>query len=117
MVLEWKIDYYETEGGRFPVKELIDGLGANAKSRIANALDLLEEFGVRVGPPKVEKVLGIELWELRIVGRDNIRIFYVAKSRKSFLLLHAFFNKKQKTDKKEIKIAQDRLKDYKSRSV
>jgi len=117
MILEWKIDYYETTAGKYPVKEFIDDLDAKAKSKVVNALDLLEEFGIKVGPPKVEKVLGTDLWELRIVGRDNIRIFYVAKTSKSFLLLHAFFKKKQKTDKKEIKIAQDRLKDYKSRSV
>ena len=117
MDLEWKIDYYETTTGKYSVKEFIDGLDAKAKSKVANALDLLEEFGIKVGPPKVEKVLGTDLWELRIVGRDNIRIFYVAKTSKSFLLLHAFFKKKQKIDKKEIKIAQDRLKDYKSRNI
>ena len=117
MVLEWKIDYYETEGGKFPVKEFIDSLDAKAKSKVVNAMNLLEEFGIKVGPPKVRKVQGTDLWELRILGRDNIRVFYIAKSGNSFLLLHAFLKKKQKTDRKDIKMALERLKDYKTRQT
>jgi phage-related protein len=79
-------------------------------------LDLLEEFGIKVGPPKVEKVRGTELWELRILGKDNIRIFYVTKTGQSFLLLHGFIKKKQKTGTREIKTALERLKDYYLRS-
>ena len=113
---KWKIDYYKTINGKSPVGDFLDALDAKAKSKVINSFDLLEEFGTRVGSPKVEKVQGTELWELRILGRDNIRIFYVAKSGKSFLLLHGFVKKKQKTDTKEIKTAQERLKDYNSRS-
>lgn len=109
--MKWAIDYYRTSSGKFPVKDFIDGLSPKAKSKIVYALDLLEEFGLEVRPPKVEKLQGTPLWEIRIVGKDNIRIFYAAKSGKSFLLLHGFVKKKQKTDKKEIKIAMDRLRE------
>lgn len=116
MDTKWKIDYYETENGKVPVLEFIDALDAKAKSKVINALDLLEEFGIKVGLPKVGKIRGTELWELRILGKDNIRIFYVTKVGKSFLLLHGFIKKKQKTDTREIKIALERLKDYYLRS-
>ena len=84
---KWKIDYYKTINGKSPVRDFLDALDTKAKSKVINSFDLLEEFGTRVGSPKVEKVQGTELWELRILGGDNIRIFYVAKSGKSFLLL------------------------------
>lgn len=113
--MSWSIDYYETENGKFPAKDFIDGLNPQAKYKVIYALDLLEEFGIGVRPPKVEKLEGTPLWEIRIVGKDNIRIFYVTKSAKSFLLLHGFVKKKQKTDRKEIKIALDRLEDYQRR--
>lgn len=112
---QWKIDYYKTEKGKIPVLEFLGALDAKAKSKVINTLDLLKEFGVKVGPPKVEKIRGTELWELRILGKDNIRIFYVTKIGRSFLLIHGFIKKKQKTDTREIKTALERLKDYYSR--
>jgi len=67
---------------------------------------------------------GKEDFELGLIGRNQkeldskelkiiytIRIFYVAVVDKRFLLLHAF----QKTDKREIKTAIDRLNEYKQR--
>lgn len=111
----WEIDYFKTKNGRYPVKEFIDNLKPNAKSKVINTLDLLSEFGIRLGPPKAKKVQGTELWELRMLGKDNIRIFYVAKTNKTFLLLHGFFKKKQKTDKKEINQALERLNEHKAR--
>src|SRR3989344_1030303 len=115
MDAKWKIDYYKTINGKSPVENFLDALDAKAKSKVINSFDLLEEFGTRAGPPKVEKDQGTELWELRILGGNNIRIFYVVKSSKSFLLLHGFVKKKQKTDTREIKTAQERLKDYNAR--
>ncbi|MBU1327004.1 type II toxin-antitoxin system RelE/ParE family toxin [Patescibacteria group bacterium] len=51
--------------------------------------------------------------ELRILGGDSIRIFYVATSGRAFLLLHGFIKKSRKAPKKEIKVALTRLKEYK----
>lgn len=93
----------------------IDNLNAKAKSKVINALDLLTEFGIRLGLPHSKKLTGTNLWELRILGSDSIRIFYVAVVDKKFLLLHAFQKKKQKTDRREIKLAEERLVEYKLR--
>lgn len=108
--------YYQSPGqSTSSVYEFINSLNANAKSKVINSLNLLEEFGLRAGANRVQKLTGTDLWELRILGQDNIRIFYVAITGKSFLLLHGFIKKKQKTDKKEIKIATERLKEFESR--
>lgn len=112
---EWKIDYYESSGGNIPVFDFIEGLSPTAKSKVSNTLDLLTEYGIRLGPPHIKKVVGTELWELRILGGDSIRIFYITISGRKFLLLHGFIKKIQKTPKKEIKIALGRLKEYKLR--
>lgn len=112
---KWGIEYYETANGSIPVKEFIDKIDVIAKNKIANALDLLEEYGIALGLPHSKKVAGTQLWELRIVGGNNIRIFYIARSGKTFLLLHGFQKKKQKTDTKEIKVALKRLDDYRQR--
>lgn len=112
---KWIIEYYETANGSIPVKEFIDKLDVIARSKVADALDLLEEYGISLGLPHSKRVVGTQLWELRIVGGNNIRIFYIAKTGKTFLLLHGFQKKKQKTDTKEIKAALKRLDDYRQR--
>lgn len=112
---KWEIIYYEIPQGSLPVFEFIQNLDVRIQNKIADVLDLLIDFGTLVGPPHSKKVTGTPLWELRILGSDNIRIFYVAIINHKFLLLHAFQKKKQKTDKKEIKTATDRLTEYQSR--
>lgn len=112
---KWEITYYETPQGSSPVFEFIQNLDPKVKSKVIAVMNLLKEFGTLVGPPHSKKVTGTPLWELRILGSDNIRIFYVAIVNRKFLLLHGFQKKRQKTDKKEIKTAVDRLNDFKSR--
>ncbi len=112
----WVITYYQSpQNTKYPVYEFINTLDERAKSKVINTFDLLEEYGISLGLPHVKKLTGTELWELRILGQDNIRIFYITVQGKAFLLLHGFIKKKQKTDKKDIKVALDRLKDYRSR--
>ncbi|MBI2018803.1 type II toxin-antitoxin system RelE/ParE family toxin [Candidatus Daviesbacteria bacterium] len=112
---KWEIIYYETSQGNSPVFEFIQNLDPKIKSKVIGVMDLLKELGTLIGPPHSKKVTGTPLWELRILGGDNIRIFYVAVVNRRFLLLHVFLKKKQKTDTKEIKTAINRLDDYKSR--
>ena len=72
---KWKIIYYETFQGKYPVLEFIQDLGVRAQNKIVEALEQLEEFGILLGRPHSKKVTGTPFWELRILGSDNIRIF------------------------------------------
>ncbi len=112
---EWDIVYYESRSGDVLVYEFIESLGPVAKSKVSNTLDLLAEYGIKLGLPHIKKVIGTDLWELRVLGGDSIRIFYVAVADRKFLLLHGFIKKRQKAPKKEIKIALSRLREYKNR--
>lgn len=113
----WKIDYYESPAGTKPVEEFIHSLEEKTQTKVIRALELLEEFGIQVGIPHAKKVIGTPMWELRILGADNIRVFYVAKRQRSFLLLHGFLKKTEKTRKKDIQIALKRLNEYTSRKI
>ena len=62
-----------------------------------------------MGLPHIKKLTGTDLWELRILGADKIRIFYVALTGKTFLFLHGYKKQTDKTPPKEIKIALNRL--------
>lgn len=112
MDYKWKIELYENTRGEKPVEEFFDSLETKARLKINHAIELLETFGLEGGYPHVKKLTGSDLWEYRILGSDSIRIFYIAMTGKTFLILHGFKKKKQKTPTKEIKIAEERLKEY-----
>lgn len=114
---KWKVKAYESLGGDMPVEEFLESLDEKARLKVSRTLNLLEEFGLEGAYPHVKKLVGTSLWELRILGNDSIRILYVTITGKIFLLLHGFKKKKQKTPAKEIKIAQERLKEFRSRKV
>lgn len=116
MYEQWKIEFYKTATGNSSVDEFVEQSDVKAQNKIIQVSALLKEFGIHLSMPHSKKVIGTPLRELRVLGSNNIRIFYIAQSGKTFLLLHAFQKKKQKTDKKEIKIALDRLLDYKLRT-
>lgn len=112
MDYKWKIEFYKTTNKKSPVEEFILTLEEDTQNRVVDVLNLLKEFGINLGLPHVKKLTGTSLWELRILGANNIRFFYIAKTGKTFLFLHGFQKKKQKTDKKEIGTALKRLAEY-----
>ncbi len=116
MSAEWKVLYYETSSGKSPVFEFIQTLEMKTRARITSTIDLLIEHGINLGLPYSKKLTGSDLWEIRVLGTNNLRIFYVAILNKQFLLLHGFKKKKQKTDKREIIVAEKRLQEYTSRN-
>jgi phage-related protein len=113
----WRIEYWESGGGDSPVYEFIEKLSIRAQSKVSHTFDLLEEFGLTLGLPHVKKVKGCDFWELRILGNDSIRFFYLAVVGHTFLVLHGFMKKQNKTLKKELKIAQVRLREYRSKKL
>jgi len=116
MAEQWKIFLYKTPLGETPVNKFILSLNLKAQSKIYKTIELLRVYGIAVGLPHIKKLIGTELWELRIIGSDNIRILYITLTGKTFILLHGFKKKKQKTPTKDIKIAKYRLAEYKSRT-
>ena len=62
--------------------------------------------------PHVKKLAGTSLWEIRILGQDNIRVIYAIIQNDQVLLLHGFVKKKKKTPIKDLSIAQARYKDW-----
>lgn len=73
----------------------------------------LSEYGTSAGAPFVKHIEG-ELWELRPL-RD--RIFFASWSNDSFILLHQFRKKTQKTPAREIEKAKRALADLIEREV
>lgn len=109
---KWKIELYENSRGEKIVEEFFDSLDKKANLKITHAFELLKTFGLEGGYPHIKKLTGTNLWEYRILGLDSIRILYVSMTGKFFLILHGFKKKNQKTPAKEIKVAEERLREY-----
>ncbi|NYT61455.1 type II toxin-antitoxin system RelE/ParE family toxin [Alcaligenaceae bacterium] len=80
------------------------------QARFLHISELLEELGPQnVGMPHVRHLEG-KLWEMRMTGRDGIaRALYVARTGKLLMVLHVFIKKTQRTPRKNIEIAYERL--------
>jgi len=89
-------------------------LPADMRARFAHIAELLIEFGPqRVGMPHV-RPLEDKLWEIRMTGRDGIaRAIYVTSTGQKITVLHVFGKKTQKTPRKAIDTAHERLRSMK----
>jgi len=114
--MEYKIELYEKTDGKTPVLEFILSLDAKQQAKIYREIDLLEKFGNELHYPHVDTIKGKKydnLWELRIELASNIfRVFYFLPENNKVILLHGIVKKKQKTPKKELDIALERMKEY-----
>ena len=111
----WEIDFYETASGSQPVRDFLLKLPKLERARVGRVIADLEWKGTALRMPTSRPLIGKEnLFELRISGEQNIyRVLYFHYTGKKFVLLHAFTKKTNKTPEKEIKIALERLTDYK----
>ena len=107
---------YEKTDGKIPVMDFIQGLEAKKQAKIAREIDLLKMFGDELHYPHVDKVEGMkykDLKELRIKLATNIfRIFFFLPKENTAILLHGIVKKTQKTPRKELDVALERMKEY-----
>ncbi len=117
----YKVNFYKDKNGRQPVKEYIDDLQKKSQTskdsriklkKIYEYIEILANNGTRAGEKYTKHIDG-EIWELRPLS-DRIFFFYWKDD--TFILLHSFQKKTQKTPKKEIEQAKRNLQDFKERS-
>lgn len=119
-VLLYKILFYEEKDGTSPVLEFLENLRAKASKnkdcriqykQAVLAIQLLQDNGTWLSS-EVTKHIDENIWELR---PGNNRIFYFLVGKDSFVLLHVFRKKTQKTPTREIERAKRERDDYLAR--
>ena len=90
------------------LEKFIENLQKPTIAKVLRTIDLLEKFGQKLGLPHTKKI-SARLFELRIPGKQEVRIFYSFHKSQIFLL-HGFIKKSQKIPQRKIKIAAQRLK-------
>lgn len=115
----YKVIFYRDKNGDEQVKEYIDGLAAKTDkssriklNKIMDYIDYLAAYGL-TSNANVMKHIESDIWELRPM-RD--RIFFVCWLGDTFILLHQFIKKSQKTPQREIDQAKREYADIIERS-
>lgn len=85
------------------VEKFIGDLDRITVARVLNLVDLLEEQGNLLGMPD-SKSLGGGLFELRTQGKTKVRIIYVFRNNKAYII-HGFVKKTWKISNKDIEYA------------
>lgn len=91
------------------VEKFIKDLQENTIAKVLRSLDLLEKFGHELKAPHTKKIRK-DIFELRIRGQQEIRIFY-SFHKKEIVLLHGYIKKSEKTPLREIEVVIKRLSD------
>jgi phage-related protein len=105
--MAWTLLMYETASGQPVVERFLENLQLSTKQKVARQFKLLEEYGPELGMPH-SKAVGKSLYELRIRGRQEVRIFYIFALEDRIYLLHCFQKKSQATPKHELSLARRR---------
>lgn len=110
-----EIIFYRDKNGKSSVLEYISELEKRADkdsrinyTKIQEYIQTLSEHGMLSGEPHIKHVEG-KLWELRPIRN---RIFFAAWVGGSFVLLHHFIKKTQKTPRQEIDAAKRKFDEY-----
>ena len=117
----YTVEFYETRDGQCPVWEFLENLriksASNKDARIQHKqaslyIELLQQNGTRLND-NITKHLEDGIWELR-PGNNRVFYFFFYENN-TFVLLHQFRKKSQKTPKREIEKAKSERIDYLSR--
>ena len=108
MVSDYKIVFYTDKSGSCPITEFLDSCSDSLRSKILRQFMYVCEFGISYRIPNIKKVTGTNFWELRILGKDNIRVFCIGNKR-DVHIIQIFNKKKQKTPLNEIRTAESRI--------
>ncbi len=115
----YAIEFYEDAKGRKPVREYIRELAQKTDKdsriktdKIRDYIKALRRYGKALGEPYIKHLDG-DIWELRPISD---RIFFAGWINGSFVLLHHFQKKTQKTPKREIEQAKREFADWKERN-
>lgn len=107
--MKYTIDFYSES-----VQADIIGLPETLAARFLSLADRMKTVGANLGEPHT-KAFGNGLFELRIKGSEGIaRVFYCTLVNRRIVLLHSFVKKTQKTPPRELRIAENRLKEIKN---
>lgn len=104
--MDWKVTFYSAR-----VVAEINALPAGLVARFVRYAERMEIYGPNLGMPHTRS-MGDGLFELRLKATEGIaRVFFCTVVGRQIVMLHQFVKKSEKTPKRELKIAWNRMKE------
>lgn len=103
------IYYYKEKNGYSPIVSFLDSLSSIQQAKTLRIFQTIKEYGLQSALAHIRHITGTQISEIRILGKDNIRILYITKKPIGIIILHGFIKKTQKTPTKELHKAIQRL--------
>ncbi|WP_017294918.1 type II toxin-antitoxin system RelE/ParE family toxin [Geminocystis herdmanii] len=112
-----QIIFYRTSSGNCPIEDFLDSLSAKQAQKVIWVLKLVTELE-SIPIKYFKKLVNTDnIWEIRIQLDNNIfRLLGFFQDNNLIILTNGFIKKTQKTPSQEIKLAENRKKDYLKRS-
>jgi phage-related protein len=109
-----QIYFYKTSSGKEIITDFVDDLDETTRARVRNGIRLLENHGLDLMKNRSIKKISKkpDVFELRIVGKKQVRLLFAIYDSNTYLIVHIFIKKTQQTPKQEIKLAQKRAKEF-----
>ncbi len=108
----FKIEMYETDDGKKPVREFLLALDTKMRAKVLRNLKHLQKNGPALREP-LSAPLGDKIFEIRTQAEGNItRVLYFFYVGRTIILTHGFTKKTPKTPPSEIKRAKQYRKLY-----
>ena len=104
--MQWTVETFDRT-----VDAELDALPASLRARMFRLMEMIQNVGLQnVREPHVKHFEG-KLWELRARAADGIaRGFYLTATPRRVIVLHVFVKRSQKTPRRAIETARERLK-------
>jgi len=116
--MEFTVEFYETESGRCPIREFLDGLKETDPNDFAAILAGLAKLRNRqYHRPPLSKPIGGDLFELRHVGKLNTRMLYFFAKGQRIIAVHGIRNKARRISERDLKVALQRKEDWQLRNL
>jgi phage-related protein len=109
--------YYISARNENPINDFLNSLDEVQQGKFARIIQAITDYGLISAIPHIKKLANTPIWEIRILGKNSVRIFYAVPHQNTVLLLHGFRKKSQKTPSKEITTALHRLYDWQKINV
>lgn len=97
-----KVEFYKKSGSS-PIEEYILQCQKPVREKIVRQVKYVQEYGLRNEVLDLKKLTGYPFWEIRIIGKDNIRILCYQKLHVVHIL-HIFSKKTMKTSVRDLKL-------------
>jgi phage-related protein len=106
--VNWKVTFYNDR-----VEDGINALPAGLVARFVRYGERMEMNGPDLGMPHTRS-MGDGLFELRLKAAEGIaRVFYCAVVGRQIVVLHQFVKKSERTPKRELRVARNRMREIK----